>query len=97
MFGGRLRCDTCNRYKPDRCICSKPGAAKGDLGGECFRRVCSTPGARYFNSSTRRHYCWRCARLINELNPESVLCTLVEEEGASGAKQEVGAAIGGDI
>jgi hypothetical protein len=38
---------------------------KGTLGGQCNRTACTTPGARWFNSVTRRYYCGPCAELIN--------------------------------
>jgi hypothetical protein len=38
---------------------------KGDLGGSCNRRACLAPGARWFNHSTRRHYCAKCAYELN--------------------------------
>lgn len=40
--------------------------AKGSLGGECYRTVCHTSGARYFNESTQMYYCEQCAIAINE-------------------------------
>lgn len=42
--------------------------AKGDLGGECNRRVCTNTPARWFNRSTLKHYCGSCARTLNAVN-----------------------------
>lgn len=56
---------------------------KGEYNGLCNRSACLKPGAIYYNHSTREHYCAECAKLINDMNPESYrvfgheLCTLV--------------------
>jgi hypothetical protein len=42
-----------------------PPAAKGDRGGACYRGACSNQNAEWYNVSTRRWYCDRCARVIN--------------------------------
>ncbi len=61
--------------------------AKGDLKGECNRTACSNNNAIFFNHSTEKHYCIKCARLINGMNPESKemyghdLCTIVLGQG----------------
>ena len=49
---------------------------KGKKGGLCNRAACLAPGAEYFNYSTRKFYCEKCAGLINKANPE-----FLEEEG----------------
>ncbi len=60
-------------------------ALKGELNGNCNRTDCQKPGAVFYNHSTRKHYCPRCAELINNMNPESHrkrghdLCTRVPE------------------
>lgn len=38
--------------------------SKGDKYGECYRGVCRSQGAQWFNDSTRKYYCQDCARLI---------------------------------
>lgn len=38
---------------------------KGELMGECNRTVCSNTPAKYYNYSTKEHYCTTCAKLIN--------------------------------
>lgn len=57
---------------------------KGAYEGVCNRTACTTNlSALYYNHSTREHYCRECAKMINEMNPESYqmygheLCTLV--------------------
>ncbi len=40
----------------------------GELGGPCNRRACRAPDARWYNQSTRAHYCERCARELNQAN-----------------------------
>ena len=55
---------------------------KGEKGGECNRTACSSPNAVWYNKSTRKYYCGKCARTINELNvmPEKGdICSLEEE------------------
>lgn len=53
----------------------------GEYNGECNRAACSNEGARWYNHSTKKHYCDDCARIINEFNPEAhdiyghALCT----------------------
>lgn len=58
---------------------------KGELNGECNRTACNNKGARFYNHSTKKHYCAKCARQINEYNHnDSIriygheLCTLVK-------------------
>jgi hypothetical protein len=58
--------------------------AKGELLGLCSRTSCHEPGARWYNHSTRTHYCDRCAAIINFHNHEEAqrlyghsLCTKV--------------------
>ena len=58
---------------------------KGEQNGFCNRTACQKPGAIFYNHSTQKWYCLKCARMINEMNPESfklyghVLCTLTKE------------------
>jgi len=42
--------------------------SKGELNGTCNREACHGPGAVYFNHSTRKYYCSKCADMINEMN-----------------------------
>lgn len=44
--------------------------SKGLWKGACNRTACQKPGALYFNSSTRKYYCFDCATLINNDNPQ---------------------------
>lgn len=37
----------------------------GTYGGLCNRTACREPGARWYNTSTRRYYCVMCASRIN--------------------------------
>lgn len=37
----------------------------GAYGGLCNRTACREPGARWWNSSTRKFYCVMCASRIN--------------------------------
>lgn len=45
---------------------------KGEKGGACNRTACQMPasecrdGVRWFNHSTQKYYCWRCAWDLNE-------------------------------
>jgi hypothetical protein len=64
---------------------------KGELGGACNVTACQLPNsARFFNHSTRRHYCRACAEAINIANRDDEfvkklghdLCT--EEGGGLG-------------
>lgn len=41
---------------------------KGVAGGDCNRTQCQSPGAIYFNHSTRKYYCHACALDLNEAN-----------------------------
>lgn len=57
---------------------------KGHFGQECNRTACNELFAFYFNHSTRKYYCVKCARLINNMNRVEAmklfghdLCTLV--------------------
>lgn len=59
---------------------------KGDYNGECNRTACSKGSAVYYNHSTRKYYCEKCALLINEYNYADAhriyghdLCTLGEQ------------------
>ncbi len=54
---------------------------KGEFSGECNRIACNLGPATYYNYSTRKYYCCKCALMINQANPESLkmyghsLCT----------------------
>lgn len=41
---------------------------KGLKGGSCNRTACQAPGANYFNYSTEKYYCRRCAEDLNQAN-----------------------------
>lgn len=41
---------------------------KGLKGGSCNRTACQAPGAVYFNHSTEKYYCRRCAEDLNIAN-----------------------------
>lgn len=45
---------------------------KGEKFGSCNRRSCQGPPAIFFNKSTRKYYCPRCADKINEACGESL-------------------------
>jgi hypothetical protein len=54
---------------------------KGLLNGACNRSACLDRPATWWNSSTRAHYCAKCARLINDFCPDgTLLCTPVTQE-----------------
>ncbi len=38
---------------------------KGEKGGSCNVTSCQAPGAMYYNKSTKKYYCERCANEIN--------------------------------
>jgi hypothetical protein len=42
-----------------------PNCNAGTYGGLCNRKACREPGARWWNSSTRKFYCVMCASRIN--------------------------------
>jgi hypothetical protein len=44
---------------------------KGKDGGRCNRRACQEPGAYYYNSGTRKYYCWVCAKLIQNAHADN--------------------------
>jgi hypothetical protein len=48
-------------------------ALKGALGGLCNRAACQAPGARYYNHSTRAHYCDQCAAILNRENRDDAM------------------------
>lgn len=55
---------------------------KGLYKGSCNRRDCQAPGATWYNSSTRAHYCRKCARKINHWSRKDegvLLCVEVTE------------------
>lgn len=66
----------------------EPPALKPDKGkknGSCNVTACQAPGALYFNKSTKKYYCKRCADEINwpggraltrELYGTDLLCEL---------------------
>lgn len=41
---------------------------KGCFGQKCARSACDNSDAQGFNQSTRRYYCRKCARTINQMN-----------------------------
>lgn len=41
---------------------------KGLKGGSCNRTACQAPGANYYNHSTEKYYCRRCAEDLNIAN-----------------------------
>lgn len=41
---------------------------KGEKGGNCNRTACQSPGAYWYNHSTLKYYCERCARMLNNAN-----------------------------
>jgi hypothetical protein len=58
---------------------------KGDLNDECNRTVCHRSPANWYNHSTRKHYCYECALILNRENERDAmrlfghaLCTIVE-------------------
>lgn len=55
-------------YTPPADPPNKPD--KGQFDGSCNRTACqvSIAGLNWFNTSTRRYYCGRCADLIDEWN-----------------------------
>jgi hypothetical protein len=63
--------------------CSTPVDPVGAFGGLCNRTACRAPGATWFNTSTRKHYCRRCAGLINRAAQqygEQRLCVAPEDK-----------------
>jgi hypothetical protein len=48
----------------------EPAPTKGDYGGNCNRSACERRDATYFNASTRKFYCSRCAAAINDANKD---------------------------
>lgn len=49
---------------------NRPHFMKGEFKLECYRTACSNRPAVFFNHSTRKYYCTRCAHLINDANPD---------------------------
>lgn len=56
---------------------------KGDYQGVCNRMVCKNEPAEYYNHSTQKYYCHRCAFMINDMNHKEAdeiyghdLCTI---------------------
>ena len=41
---------------------------KGDYRQECNRTACNNKDAIYYNYSTNKYYCEKCAIMINEVN-----------------------------
>lgn len=41
---------------------------KGLKGGSCNRTACQAPGANWYNYSTQKYYCQRCADDLNRAN-----------------------------
>ena len=59
---------------------------KGEFDGICNRKVCEEKPAKWFNHSTRKYYCRKCAETINRHNQQDAfrlfghdLCTFGEE------------------
>jgi len=42
------------------------GPRRGDFGGRCANRRCTTEGADWYNRGSGLYYCDECARHINE-------------------------------
>jgi len=79
MLGRRLRNPLPQRIV--EALRTKPD--KGQYQGSCNREACQAPGANYFNLSTRRYYCGRCARDINSFSVRAdkmILCHAVADE-----------------
>jgi hypothetical protein len=51
------------------------GLKKGDKGGECNRTACNAPNAQWFNKSTLKHYCTKCAQMIMQYPENKGLLT----------------------
>jgi hypothetical protein len=45
---------------------------KGEYGGECNQRECTSVNAEWFHHGTKRFYCGKCAENINELTKDDV-------------------------
>jgi hypothetical protein len=43
---------------------------KGEFSGECNRTACNLGPATYYNHSTRKYYCCKCALKINQFNQD---------------------------
>lgn len=63
---------------------------KGLKGGSCNRTACQAPGAVYFNFSTEKYYCRRCAEDLNRANRFDAhkmyghdLCLIIDQEFAN--------------
>jgi len=48
-------------------------SVKGDFNGECNRGACYRSRAVFYNHSTHKYYCPKCARLINEFNRDDAM------------------------
>jgi hypothetical protein len=54
----------------------------GEWGKLCYRTACQRPHAFYYNTGSRKHYCWDCADIINrEGMSGNKLCFLSKKEG----------------
>lgn len=51
----------------------------GEYGGLCNREACRKPHAVYFNRSTLKHYCQKCAEKINWFNQEPICFLEISE------------------
>lgn len=62
--------------------------SKGEFNGKCERTECNRKKARWFNSSTLRYYCKKCAFKINDFAQKydgvEKLCRLKDEGNNSG-------------
>lgn len=63
---------------------------KGLKGGSCNRTACQAPKAVYFNFSTEKYYCRRCAEDLNRANRFDAhkmyghdLCMIIDKEFAN--------------
>lgn len=60
---------------------------KGYKGGKCNITSCNLGNAQHYNHSTKKYYCWPCAKTLNMENRTDAmrlyghdLCTLEPEE-----------------
>ena len=61
-----------------------PTMPVGTYGGLCNRTACREPGARWWNTSTRKFYCVMCASRINlecRRMDEDPLCEYRQQSG----------------
>jgi hypothetical protein len=65
---------------------TEPESTKGKFNGSCNRTACQKPNATYYNHSTRKYYCKKCANMLNDYNRKEAfelfghdLCTKGEQ------------------